>query len=300
MFDYSSLETLRAVEEEGSYGRAARSLGVTRSAISQKINQLEDRWGTSVTLRKPVEMTKHGDRLCRHLDQVRLLESKLHLNEGQNFDAFEIEPHAIKLLFDTDLLQTGFLDGLLLHVEHQNNFEFELIRTDSATILSEIKPGTVTAAISSSWIQSTNVAGYRLGAQDFVAVAHPEFLYRNFTSGIDSYSFRYATCVTYGSETNYVDQFLSQVFGQQVATKTQRLHSNAGVLTACYNQLGWAVLPKYVLNEHINGGDLVELFPGKILSIELYFFLSRFIAEALPEVADTVLQAAERHLRPGE
>lgn len=297
MFDYSSLETLRTVEQEGSYGRAARTLGVTRSAISQKINQLEDRWGSSITLRKPVKTTKHGARLCRHVDQVRLLESKLHLNEGGNFDAFEIEPHAIRLLYDMDLLQTGFLDELLFRVERQSDFDFELVRTNSAAIQSEIRPNTVITAISSRWVQSANFEAYNLGTQRFRAVAHPDFIRRNFSSQIDPYSFRQIVGVTYGGPSNYVERFLLQVFGQPVIAKTQQLHSNAGVLTACTNQKGWAILPEFLLGDQIQSGALIDLFPGQTLSTEAYFFISRFILEALPEVAQTVLEAAAKKLK---
>lgn len=298
MFDYSSLETLRTVEKEGSYGRAARSLGVTRSAISQKINQLEDRWGTSITLRKPVNTTKHGNRLCRHVDQIRLLETKLHLNEGDNFDAFEIEPHAIRLLFDRDLLQTGFHDQLLFCVERQNDFEFEFIRTDSDDIEPLLRPESVIAAVSSRWLQSTYIDAYPLGAQQFLAVAHPDFARRNFQKQLDPYSFRQAVGLTYGGQSNYIDQLLSQVFGQHVKTKTQTLHSNAGALTACHNEKGWAVLPEYALRDDIESGALIDLFPGENLTIEVFFYISRFISEALPEVTQTVLQAAQRHLVP--
>ena len=107
MFDYPSLEALRAVDKEGTYGRAAQVLGITRSAISQKISHLENRWGTTITSRKPVSTTKHGKRLCRHVDQVRLLETKLHLQSGHLFDGYEIEPHALKLFFDTELAHSG-------------------------------------------------------------------------------------------------------------------------------------------------------------------------------------------------
>ena len=298
MFDYSSLETLRAVEREGTFGRAAQNLGITRSAISQKIGLLEDRWGTAITLRKPVSTTKHGSRLCRHLDQVRLLESKLFFKAGHLFDAFEIEPHAIKLLFDTDLLQTGFLDEVQLYVENQNNFEFEISRTSNTAIQSEIRPGRVVTAISSSWTQSANFKTYQLGQRPFMAVAHPDFIDRFFSSGLTPSAFRMTTCVSYGGSSDLGEQLLAQAFGQSVESRSQRLNSNSGVLHACLNRKGWAILPKFKLTDHLTSGQLVDLFPGQLLSVDLYLYVSTFIAEALPEVANTVLDAARANLEP--
>ena len=297
MFDYPYLETLRAVEKEGTYERAAQALGITRSAISQKISLLEDRWRTTATTRKPVSLTKHGCRLCRHLDQVQLLEMKLMLSAGHLFDTSEIEPHAIKLLFDTDLLPTGFLDNLLLYVENQNDFEFEITRTAKDAIQMQTNPDSVLAAISSNWAQSANFHVHELGHQTFVAVAHPEFVAGHFASGFKPAAFRSAPCLTYGGTSDHSEQFLAQVFGFHIDTKSCRLHSNSGVLKACLKQKGWAVLPMVNISDSLKKGDLVELFPGRQFTVDLYFYLSRFIVDVLPEVATTVLQAANQNLQ---
>lgn len=297
MFDYPYLETLRAVEKEGTYERAAQALGITRSAISQKISLLEDRWRTTTTTRNPVSVTKHGSRLCRHLDQVQLLEAKLVFNAGHLFDTSEIQPHAIKLLFDTDLLPTGFLDNLILFVDSQNDFEFEIIRATLQTIQSQTNSDSVAAAISSNWTQSANFQIHSLGTQPFIAVAHPEFAEEYFAEGLSPSAFRGVPCVTYGGTSDISEQFLAQAFGCFIETRATRLHSNSGVLKACLKQKGWAVLPPAYLHDYLENGSLVELMPDNRLSIDLYFYVSRFISELLPEVANTVLAAAENNLQ---
>lgn len=296
MFDYPYLEALRAVEKEGTYERAAHKLGITRSAISQKIRLLDERWGTVTTARKPVRTTAHGARLCRHVDQVQLLETQLFLQAGHLFNAYEIEPHAIKLLFDTDLLQTGFLDELSLFMDSQNDFAFEITRTSNDVIQAKTNPNTVATAISTHRSHAPHYEAHHLGSKKFLAVAHPEFAEQNFSSGLTASAFQKAPCVTYGGSRDYSELFLSQVFGKTIQLNARQLHSNSGILKACLKKKGWGILTPANSEQHLKEGELVDLFPGDHLSVDLYFYVSNFISKVLPEVVQTVTQAAHVNL----
>ena len=87
MFDYPHLEVLLAVEREGSLERAAKSLNVTKSALSQTLGTLDYRMGAVTLDRKPMHPTRFGSRLCRHLEQIALLERNFFANHQ---DLFEI------------------------------------------------------------------------------------------------------------------------------------------------------------------------------------------------------------------
>jgi DNA-binding transcriptional LysR family regulator len=68
------LVALKAVADEGSFGRAARRLGYTQSAISQQIATLEKIVGQRLLDRpggpKPVALTEPGRLLLRHADGI--------------------------------------------------------------------------------------------------------------------------------------------------------------------------------------------------------------------------------------
>ena len=51
MFDYKLLAALAAVVEQGGFERAAQLLGLSQSAVSQRIKLLEARVGQPVLLR---------------------------------------------------------------------------------------------------------------------------------------------------------------------------------------------------------------------------------------------------------
>jgi molybdate transport repressor ModE-like protein len=68
------LVALKAVAEEGSFGRAAQHLGYTQSAISQQIATLERIVGQKLVERpggpRPVSLTEAGTLLLRHSDAI--------------------------------------------------------------------------------------------------------------------------------------------------------------------------------------------------------------------------------------
>src|SRR5437868_2692263 len=68
------LIALEAVSREGSFGRAATSLGYTQSAISQQIAMLERIVGSRLIERpggpKPVSLTEAGLLLLRHAESI--------------------------------------------------------------------------------------------------------------------------------------------------------------------------------------------------------------------------------------
>ncbi|MDB5687751.1 MAG: ArgP/LysG family DNA-binding transcriptional regulator, partial [Rhizorhabdus sp.] len=78
MLDYALLSALAAVIRNGSFDKAAHQLGVTPSAISQRVKLLEERMGVVLIIRgQPCTGTPAGMRLCRHAEEVDLLEHAL-------------------------------------------------------------------------------------------------------------------------------------------------------------------------------------------------------------------------------
>src|SRR3954468_1381745 len=68
------LVALKAIADEGTFGRAARRLGYTQSAISQQIAMLERIVGQKLIERpgapRPVSLTEAGELLLRHADAI--------------------------------------------------------------------------------------------------------------------------------------------------------------------------------------------------------------------------------------
>jgi DNA-binding transcriptional LysR family regulator len=91
--DLRHLIALKAIADEGSFGKAAESLGYTQSAISQQIATLERIVGLRLIERpggpRPISLTEAGRILLRHAEaiQARLLAAKADMNALEAGDA---------------------------------------------------------------------------------------------------------------------------------------------------------------------------------------------------------------------
>jgi len=92
----SRLMTFASVAQKGSFTRAADTLGITKSAVSQQIKLLEGELGVRVLNRttRGVSLTALGEKLllrCQHLqDQVDLAFSDIHSAEGNPSGRFSV------------------------------------------------------------------------------------------------------------------------------------------------------------------------------------------------------------------
>ncbi|MBV1704792.1 MAG: LysR family transcriptional regulator, partial [Hyphomicrobiales bacterium] len=76
MLDYPALAAVAAVARAGTFERAAETLGVTPSAVSQRVRACEERFGAILIVRgQPCTPTDLGRALCAHVERVRLLEA---------------------------------------------------------------------------------------------------------------------------------------------------------------------------------------------------------------------------------
>ncbi|MGF6778052.1 LysR family transcriptional regulator, partial [Paraburkholderia sp. GAS334] len=70
-FDRQQLETFAVVVELRHFGHAARSLNITRGAVSQRINALEESLGMPLLVRDGAAPTPAGEALLRHIQVIR-------------------------------------------------------------------------------------------------------------------------------------------------------------------------------------------------------------------------------------
>src|ERR1700730_3404484 len=114
MLDYASLSAVAVVVREDSFERAARALNVTPSAISQRVKQLEDRLGGVLIVRgQPCTATEMGRLICRHVEQVGMLEHELHGTLPGLVPAAATDARVtIRVAVDADSLGTWFVGAM--------------------------------------------------------------------------------------------------------------------------------------------------------------------------------------------
>lgn len=148
MFDYKLLAALAAVIEQGGFERAAQVLGLSQSAISQRIKLLEARVGQPVLVRaSPPGATEVGRQLLNHVQQVRLLERDLQ----RQVPALDEEgmPERLRIALNADSLATWWA-GAVGNFCAQQNVLTDLVVEDQEVGLKRMRVNEVAACLCGS------------------------------------------------------------------------------------------------------------------------------------------------------
>jgi len=297
MLDYAHLQALLAVERERSFEGAARALGITSSAVSQRIKLLEERIG-AVTLNRqtPVTTTEVGAELCRHAEMVIMLEGEVIQRNRQELSNSEEDFRKIKIAVNDDSLSSWFMGILEANSATPNPYLLEISIADQDYSIDQMKAGSALAAIS---IHKNPVQGFQstyLGMHIYRATASPAFMARYFPDGVTVEALEQAPSLRYSSQDDLQIQWIDQVFNAKVYPQSHTIPSSHGFVSACLADVAWGMHPALMVDDYIADGRLVELVPDQTLDKPLYWHCSRVIAEPFKKFTATVLEEANRLL----
>ncbi|MEP0942958.1 MAG: LysR family transcriptional regulator ArgP [Rhizobiaceae bacterium] len=297
MLDYAHLEALLAVEREKSFEGAARALGVTSSAISQRIKLLEERIG-AVTLNRqtPVSPTEVGAELCRHAEMVLMLEGEVIQRNRDELGYSEEGFRKIKIAVNDDSLSSWFMGVLTANSAHANPYLLEVSIADQDYSIDQMKAGSALAAIS---IHKNPVQGFEstyLGTHVYRATASPGFMQRYFPDGVTVEALEQAPSLRYSSQDDLQIQWIEQVLGNKLYPPSHTIPSSHGFVSACLADVAWGMHPALMVDKLIAEGKLIELVTGETLNKPLYWHCSKVIAGPFKHFTKTVMEEATRLL----
>ena len=288
IIDSAQLAAFAAVVREGSFERAAGALHVTRSAVSQRIKQLEERVGQVLIRRAtPCLPTEAGQALLRHAQQVALSEAEALQTLGL---APEAGPH-IAVGVNADSLATWFVAAMAdavqmapmtfdVHVEDQDH---------SAHLLRE---GRVMAAVTSDPqpVQGCHVV--RLGTMRYLAVASPAYRAAHFSRGLDAAALAQAPVLVFNRKDGLQNRFMRRITRKGVAPPVHWIPSSHAFVEAALAGLGWGMNPVRLAQPLLDDGRLVDLLPGQAVDVPLYWQCWRLDVAALRVLTAAVQRQA--------
>lgn len=298
-FDYDSLAVLAAVVREGNFEAAARSLSVTQSAVSQRIRQLEEKVGTVLVVRgRPSAPTDAGLQLCRHFEQIALLQQELGERMGSAQQSGEVTAATIRISVNNDSLATWF-PSVVKRATMELGIRLDILPDDQDHTEVSLKSGDALAVVTAL---ETPVQGCRrisLGSMDYVAIAAPELFNAKFAHGVSLDSLRGSTCLAFNRKDTIQAQWMTLCFGDAVPVSTHFMPSYEGYILCCLNGTAWGLVPKSKeVTAHILRGDLVELSPGKAVQVSLHWQASMQSSDILNRLGDIVQDEARGQLSP--
>ncbi|RZT39367.1 LysR family transcriptional regulator ArgP [Cupriavidus agavae] len=295
MLDYAALSALAAVVREGSFERAARSLSVTPSAISQRIRALEERVGCALVVRdSPCRATETGRRLCQHVDHVRLLEQSLHgalpALAGQG-EARVPVPVGV----NADSLATWVAAPLAAFAAAQPVL-LEVSVDDQDHTTEWLRSGAVLAAVTATARPAAGCNSFPLGAMRYVAAASPAFVRRHFGEGVGAGSLARAPSLVFNTKDELQSRWARRLCHRDVQLPRHTLPSPHAFVTAALAGMGWGLHPTGLIDAHLRDGSLVELVPGTPFDVPLHWQHARAAGGMLDGLTSEVLAAARKAL----
>lgn len=295
MLDYGALAALAAVFREGSFERAALSLNVTPSAISQRIKLLEEKLGAVLVRRgQPAEATEFGRVLCRHFDAVMTLEGEL-TEIVPGLGGAALQPVTIPVAVNADSIDAWFLEALAAFT-HATGHLVEIKVDDQDHTAEWLRRGEVMAAITSEEKPVQGCKVRPLGALVYRATASPDFMQRHFRDGVTREALARAPALCFNRKDRLQDLWIDLYFGGNIVRPVNWVPSPHGFVIASRLGIGWGCNPDALVGEDLQGGALVELIENSPLKIPLYWQASRLSSRLLDALGTTVRTAAAANL----
>src|SRR3984957_10554215 len=271
MLDYASLAAISTVVREGSFERAARALNVTASAISQRVKQLEERLGCVLIVRgQPCRATETGRMLCRHVEQVDMLEQDLRAALPRVAPSGSAGGRAtLRVAVNADSLGTWFI-GAMTGFLGSDRALLDIVLDDQEHTLDWLRSGEVQAAVTANSRPVQGCDSAALGKLRYVAVASPEYVQRYFPRGVTAAALAEAPSLNYDRKDRLQARWIRSVCKRKVDVPAHWLPSIQAFVDAGVAGIGWGVNPLLLVHAQLRDGTLVELVPGRTLSVPLF------------------------------
>jgi len=295
MFDYKILSALAAVVEQAGFERAAQVLGLSQSAISQRIKLLEARIGQPVLIRAtPPSPTEIGRRLLNHVQQVRLLERDLQSAVPALDD--EGLPERLRIALNADSLATWWAVAVGDFCADQHLL-LDLVVEDQTVGLKRMRAGEVAACLCASERPVAGARSVLLGAMRYRALASPAFIARHFPEGVSAGLLPKTPALVFGPDDFLQHRYLASL-GVDGGFEHHLCPSSEGFIRLTEAGLGWGLVPELQVREQLASGALVELLADKPIDVPLYWHHWRNGGQLLGQLTEHLTRSGPRWLVP--
>ncbi len=296
MWDSKQLGALSAVVAQGSFEQAAEVLGLTASAVSQRVRALEAETGCLlVTRNRPCRPTVQGQKLMRYIRSMEWLEQETR-NELEQKD----RPYVWPIATNHDSLDTWLIPALA-EVAKSEPFLPDIQADNEEHTHKWMAEGRVMAAVSTRAQAMAGCEIHLLGRLNYRLLASPEFAERYFSGGVDKQSLKEAPLVVFDRKDNLQAEFLQRHF----ALNTKRCRMVYIPATTPFYQavclgLGYGMIPDWQGGAAWRSGDLVDLCPGQTAVVDLYWHCWKAQSPRLAVFNEKMVAVARRLLGGAE
>jgi LysR family transcriptional regulator (chromosome initiation inhibitor) len=298
VLDYKHLEALAKVASEGGFDKAAQTLNITQSAVSQRVRQLEEHTGQVLLARSsPPRPTAAGKRLIKHYIQVKYLEDEL----GEILD-----PEAgggyvsMPVGLNEDSLSTWFLKAVTPFLKDARVL-LDLRADDQEVTHRMLRDGRVIGCVS-SWNKPVQGCDMQyLGRMIYKLVCTPGFAEKWFPRGLSQEAAGQAPTLVFNRKDNMNNKFFRRAFGRLPDNiPTCYLPSSEQFLTFIRSGLAYSLVPGMQCDALLESGELVEPAPGMHMPSSLYWHCWSIQSPILKRFGKALVGGARQLLDQGD
>ena len=137
-----------------------------------------------------------------------------------------------------------------------------------------------------------------LGVMRYVAVADAAHAAQHFPDGLTPHNFRAVSFIAFNRKDDLQTEFISRSFGlKHVSLSQMYVPSSEGQVRAVMAGWGVSVLPELEVRDHLQSGRLVDIAPGHVLPVELYWHCWNLDSVVLDALTTALTEAATQALK---
>ena len=299
-FTTDHLKTFVTVIEYGTFDAAADVLGVSPSAISQRVKTMEQLAGKVLLQRtNPVTPTASGQSVLRIARQSEFLQLELE-RELMGEGGFQ----TVSIALNADSLATWFLEAIRTLAQEDEIF-CDLRREGEFHSSALLRTGEVMAAITSQPGKITGCSVDYLGVARYWCVASPAYVDRylpGFPAKTTRDDLNRAPVVEYDRKDfvqdaarALIEEDLKLSRAEFEQSPTLYIPSSPDYAQAVYEGIAWGLLPEAQCSEYFAAQTLVKL-AQKPVEFPLYWQHWNINSPVLEKVSRRVADAAHRGL----
>lgn len=289
MLDNRFLEALAAVVEEGGFDKAARKLHLTQSAVSQRIRNLEEQLGQVLVVRSvPPEPTVPGQKLIRHLRQLRLMEHELTESLGlKGTDDFTTLPVGV----NADSLATWFLAAVEDFLRERRVL-LDIYIDDENRTYEMLQNGEVVGCIGTGAGTLKSCRSVYLTTFNYLCLCTPEFYGEWFSDGFTIESAGLAPAAVFNRKDETQSMMLEKLFpGSKIVHPVFYVPSSEAFVDVVRRGLVYGMIPEFQAGEELKSGRLIEFLPQGRVPVSLYWHSWNLENDLLDDLRRTLVRS---------
>lgn len=286
------IQALDAVIQTQSFAGAAKILFITQPAVSLRIKQLESQFGQPLLIRTlPYQATSLGEKLLSLLRRTRLLEE--HLLQEIHQDA----PARLSVALNRDSLETWFI-RLLDELRLLEKVNIDIITDDQEVTIDYFRQGSVSACVTSYDKALPGCECVLLGHMEYLLVASPDFIARNFSKKKSlEENLLAAPVIIFDNRDRLPEQYFKRFFNRPLTLgRHHKVPSVQGYKHFALHGYGYGLIPGLDIVEELAEGTLHEICPDKRWLMPLYWHYWQLPARQYQLFTEKIAKEAKRFL----